>query len=149
MEAIVRANAYHTIKPEAAAFLDQWAFLHPRDVSYELIQTSLQASGSSENAAEAIEGIAGDELSFHDSLGVLEQYSLFDGTAGRSSFSIHPAVHDWSLHSVIDQEGRELLCARAIQVVAKRVPLIDEADRFMVARVGDFSRTPGRQRADR
>ncbi|KAK3613247.1 hypothetical protein LTR56_027995 [Elasticomyces elasticus] len=75
-----------------------------------------------------------DELSFQDSLGVLAQYSLINATAGGSGFSIHLVVHNWSLHNIAVREAREVLCARAIRMVAKKVPSSEDPDRLLVAR---------------
>ncbi|KAK4898802.1 hypothetical protein LTR49_027737 [Elasticomyces elasticus] len=122
------------VKSEATTVLDQWAFLHPGNVSYELIQTDPQVSEQLEHGAKETGSIAMDELSFQDSLGVLVQYSLIDATTGGSSFSIHPVVHNCSLHNIAVRETRELLCSRAIRMVAKKVPSSEDPDRLSVAR---------------
>ena len=112
----------HAVKPEATRLLDQWAFLHAGDVWYDLIGTSSQVSEHGENAAEDTVSTATSELSFQDSLGILAQYSLINASIGGASFSIHPVVHNWSLHNITDREVRGRLCAKAIRMVAKRVP---------------------------
>jgi hypothetical protein len=58
------------VKPEAAILLDQWAFLHPGDVSYELVERYIRSFQGSEEAQE-FELLATDGLSFQDSVGVL------------------------------------------------------------------------------
>ncbi|GAB7336824.1 hypothetical protein MBLNU13_g11329t2 [Cladosporium sp. NU13] len=94
------------VKPEAARLLDQWAFLHPGDVSYELVKNYRRPSKGSEEAREG-ELIATNKLSFQDSVGVLAQYSLVNKTEGAGDFSIHAVVHDWSLYNIVDDQARE------------------------------------------
>ncbi|KAK4906637.1 hypothetical protein LTR49_024250 [Elasticomyces elasticus] len=59
----VSASGVQAIKSEATKLLDQWAFLHSGDVSYELIKTVSQASEQFEHGAKEMERIAMDELS--------------------------------------------------------------------------------------
>jgi tetratricopeptide (TPR) repeat protein len=120
-------------KPEAAKLLDQWAFLHPEDVSYELVQAAPRVSVQCENGVEDGMGLAASKLSFRDSLSVLGHYSLVNPTEGSTAFSIHPVVHDWSLHNIKDEEAREALCARAIRIVANKVLLLGGNDQLLGA----------------
>jgi tetratricopeptide (TPR) repeat protein len=122
-----------TMKPEAARLLDQWAFLHPGDMSYELLENYIRSSEGSEEA-RGCESIAEDVLSFKDSVGVLAQYSLVNKTEGMSSFSIHAVVHEWSLYNIVDDRAREQLCVRAIRMVAKSVPTTKDAGDLQAAR---------------
>jgi tetratricopeptide (TPR) repeat protein len=123
-----------TVKPEAARLLDQWAFLHPGDISYELIQRSTQSIEDREETLER-ESIATDELSFEDSVGVLAQYSLVNNIEERSSFSIHAVVHEWSLHNIINDQARERLCIKAIRMVAKSIPSSNDLGDLQAARI--------------
>jgi tetratricopeptide (TPR) repeat protein len=122
-----------TIKPEAARLLDQWAFLHPGDMSYELLENYIRSSEGSEEARDC-ESIAGDELSFKDSVGVLVQYSLVNRSEGTGSLSIHAVVHDWSLYNVIDDPTKGQLCVRAIRIVAESIPPTKNAGDMPAAR---------------
>jgi hypothetical protein len=81
----------YAVKPKATRLLDQWAFLHPGDISYELVEGYTQSFEGSEETLER-KSIATDELSFQDSVA---QYSLVDNTEGTDGFSIHAVVHDW------------------------------------------------------
>lgn len=119
-----------TVKPEAARLLDQWAFLHTGDVSYEMAEACSPMIKEDESAAGDVGTIAIDELTFEDSLSVLTQYSLINAVDGTASFSIHPVLHEWSLHNVPDQTTREQLCSRAIRMIAKRIPASEDTDRF-------------------
>jgi tetratricopeptide (TPR) repeat protein len=110
----------YAVKPEATRLLDQWAFLHPGDISYELIQRYTQSIEGSEETLER-ESIATDELSFEDSVGVLAQYSLINNTEERSSFSIHAVVHEWSLHNIFEDQAKERLCIQAIRMVVESI----------------------------
>jgi hypothetical protein len=121
------------VKPEAAMLLDQWAFLHPGDVSYELVERYIRSFDSSEEAREC-ELIATDDLSFQDSVGVLAQYSLVNNTEGTGEFSIHPVVHDWSLYNIVDDQAREQLCVRAICIVAESILSSEDPGDLQVAR---------------
>jgi tetratricopeptide (TPR) repeat protein len=109
------------VKPEAAGLLDQWAFFHPGDVSYELFGNCRLPFEDSEEAREG-ELIATNKLSFQDSVGVLAQYSLVNKTEGMGNFSIHAVVHEWSLYNIVDDQARERLCVRAICMVAENIP---------------------------
>jgi tetratricopeptide (TPR) repeat protein len=121
------------VKPEAAMLLDQWAFLHPGDVSYELVERYIRSFDGSEEAREC-ELIATDDLSFQDSVGVLAQYSLVNNTEGTGEFSIHPVVHDWSLYNIVDDQAREQLCVRAICIVAESILSSEDPGDLQVAR---------------
>jgi tetratricopeptide (TPR) repeat protein len=121
------------LKPEAARLLDQWAFLHPGDISYELVERYTQAFEDGEKARE-LESIATDELSFRDAVGVLAQYSLVNNNEGWGNFSIHAVVHKWSLYNIVDDQARERLCVRAISMVAKSIPLSHDLDDLQAAR---------------
>jgi hypothetical protein len=55
---------------EAAALLDQWAFLDPGDISYELIRIYNEHNDRGEDQEE-YEALARDKLSFRDAVGVL------------------------------------------------------------------------------
>jgi hypothetical protein len=121
------------VKPEAARLLDQWAFFHPGDISYELIRDYTRAFEDSEGAREC-ELIATNKLSFQDSVGVLAQYSLVNKTDGMSSFSIHAVVHEWSLYNIVNDRAREQLCVQAIRMVAKCVPSLKDAGDLQAAR---------------
>jgi tetratricopeptide (TPR) repeat protein len=117
-----------TVKPEAARLLDQWAFLHPGDISYELVGNYTRSCEGSEEARER-KLVATNKLSFQDSVGVLAQYSLVNKSEGMGNFSIHAVVHEWSLYNIVDDRAREQLCMRAICMVAKSVPSSkDEGD---------------------
>jgi tetratricopeptide (TPR) repeat protein len=122
-----------TAKPEAAGLLDQWAFFHPGDMSYELIGDYTRTFEDSEGAREC-ELIATNKLSFQDSVGVLAQYSLVNKTEGISRFSIHAVVHEWSLYNIVDDGAREQLCVRAIRMVAKSIPSSKDAGHLQTAR---------------
>jgi tetratricopeptide (TPR) repeat protein len=122
-----------TMKPEAARLLDQWAFLHPGDMSYELLENYIRSSEGSEEA-RGCESIAEDVLSFKDSVGVLAQYSLVNNTEGISNFSIHAVVHEWSLYNIVDDETKEQLCERAICIVAESIPPTKDAGDMQAAR---------------
>jgi tetratricopeptide (TPR) repeat protein len=122
-----------TVKPEAARLLDQWAFLHPGDISYELVERYTQAFEEGEKARE-FESIATDELSFRDAVGVLAQYSLVNNNEGWGNFSVHAVVHKWSLYNIVDDQARERLCVRAISMVAKSIPLSHDLDDLQAAR---------------
>jgi tetratricopeptide (TPR) repeat protein len=121
------------VKPEAARLLDQWAFLHLGDMSYELLENYTRSSEGSEEA-RGCESIAGDELSFKDSVGVLVQYSLVNQSEGTGSFSIHAVVHDWSLYNIVDDQTKEQLCVRAIRIVAESIPPTKGAGDMRAAR---------------
>jgi tetratricopeptide (TPR) repeat protein len=121
------------VKPEAAGLLDQWAFFHPGDMSYELIGDYTRTFEDSEGARDC-ELIATNKLSFQDSVGVLAQYSLVNKTEGMSSFSIHAVVHEWSLYNIVDDGAREQLCVRAIRMVAKSIPSPKDAGDLQAAR---------------
>ena len=112
------------IKPEAARLLDQWAFLHPGDVSYHVIETCLQTCAEQDVGASHMEIVGIDELSFNDSLGVLGQYSLVSATEETARSAIHPVVHSWILHNMVDAEVRQTLCVSAIRIVASNVPQV-------------------------
>jgi tetratricopeptide (TPR) repeat protein len=121
------------VKPKAARLLDQWAFFHPGDMSYELIGDYTQTFEDSKGAREC-ELIATNKLSFQDSVGVLAQYSLVNKTEGMSSFSIHAVVHEWSLYNIVDDGAREQLCVRAIRMVAKSIPSLRDSGDLQAAR---------------
>lgn len=120
------------VKPEAARLLDQWAFSHPRDVSYELVGNYRRPSKGSERAREG-ELMATNKLSFQDSVGVLAQYSLVNNTEGAGNFSIHAVVHDWSLYNIVDDQAREQLCAQAVRMVAASMPSSNDASGLQAA----------------
>jgi tetratricopeptide (TPR) repeat protein len=122
-----------TVKPEAARLLDQWAFLHLGEMSYELLENYTRSSEGSEEA-RGCGSIAGDELSFRDSIGVLVQYSLVNQSEGTGSFSIHAVVHDWSLYNIVDHQTKEQLCMRAIRMVAESIPPTKDAGDMRAAR---------------
>lgn len=86
------------IKPEAARLLDQWAFLHPGELSWELFKKGIETFGGHGESRE-FDSIDVDELSFQDSLGVLARYSLIGNTERTGSFFVHVVVHDWSLYN--------------------------------------------------
>jgi hypothetical protein len=121
------------VKLEAAILLDQWAFLHPGDVSYELVERYIRSFQGSEEAQE-FELLATDGLSFQDSVGVLAQYSLVSNAEGTGEFSIHAVVHDWSLYNITDDQAREQLCVRAICMVAESIPSSEDPGDLQVAR---------------
>jgi tetratricopeptide (TPR) repeat protein len=121
------------VKPEAVSLLDQWAFLHPGDVSYELFENYRRPYNGSGEAREG-ELIATNKLSFQDSVGVLAQYSLINNMERTGSFSIHAVVHDWSLYNIIDDAAREKLCVQAIRMVAESIPSTKYAFDKQVAR---------------
>ncbi|KAK5684545.1 hypothetical protein LTS10_004415 [Elasticomyces elasticus] len=98
------------VYPQAAALLDQWAFLYAGDVWYELATSSRSAMS-----------VAMDELTFHHSLGVLSDYSLVDADTEGTGFSIHPVVHAWCLHNVTGADMREKLCDRALVLIASMI----------------------------
>jgi tetratricopeptide (TPR) repeat protein len=111
----------HAVKSEAAWLLDQWAFLHPGDMAYEMIERYTQSFKGSEDKLKR-KSIATDELNFQDSVRVLAQYSLINNTEGRGSFYIYPVVHEWSLYNVVNDQARERLCMQAIRIVAESIP---------------------------
>ncbi|TKA64223.1 hypothetical protein B0A55_11578, partial [Friedmanniomyces simplex] len=115
------------VKPEAARLLDQWAFFHPGDIWYGMVELCFSASVQASVPADEA-STAPDELSFWDSLHILAQYSLISATGGSNSFAIHPVVHDWSLHNIADQAMKEQLSATAIRAIAKCVPQSGSAD---------------------
>ena len=114
---------------EAAALLDQWAFLDPGNVSYELIET-YNDKGEIE---EVHQSPTRDKLSFRDAVGVLAQYSLVNNTEETGRFSVHAVVHDWSLFNIADDQTRDRLCARAIRMVAGSVPSSIDASGLQTA----------------
>jgi tetratricopeptide (TPR) repeat protein len=118
------------VNVEAAALLDQWAFLDPGDISDELIETY---NDKGETRVEH-ESLPRDKLSFRHAAGVLSQYSLVNNTEGTGSFSIHAVVHEWSLYNIADDQGRERLCVRAIRMVAESTPKTQDASNFQAAR---------------
>jgi tetratricopeptide (TPR) repeat protein len=120
------------VKPEAATLLDQWAFLHPGDISYELVEKYTRYFDSSDEAG-GYDFLAIDELSFQDAVGVLAQYSLVDKTEETSSFSIHAVVHDWCLYNIVDDQARERLAVQAIRIVAESIPPSNDIDDLQVA----------------
>jgi hypothetical protein len=122
-----------TVQPEAAMLLDQWAFLHPADISYELVETYNDRWEYGESQEEC-EALAKDELSFLDAIGVLAEYSLVNITEGTASFSIHAVVHNWSLYNIIDDHVRERLCIRAMRMVAESIPQSDDLVDLQAAR---------------
>jgi tetratricopeptide (TPR) repeat protein len=121
------------VKPEAARLLDQWAFFHPGDISYELVGNYTRPPEGIEEARDC-ELIATNKLSFQDSVGVLAQYSLVNKTEGMSSFSIHAVVHEWSLYNIIDDQARKRLCVQAIRMVVENIPKSKDADDYQAAR---------------
>ena len=123
----------YAVKPEAARLLDQWAFLHPGDISYELLEKCIRSSEGSEEAREC-ELIATDDFSFQDSVGVLAQYSLVNSSEGTNKFSIHAVVHDWSLYNIVDDQAKERLCVQAIRMVAESIPSPKDAGSLQTAR---------------
>jgi tetratricopeptide (TPR) repeat protein len=102
-------------------------------MSYELLKNYTRSSEGSEEA-RGYESIAGDELSFKDSVGVLVQYSLINKSEGTGSFSIHAVVHDWSLYNIVDDQTKEQLCVRAICIVAESIPPTKDAGDMQAAR---------------
>jgi tetratricopeptide (TPR) repeat protein len=121
------------VKPEAARLLDQWAFLHPGEISYGLVERYTRSLRDGERARE-FEFIATDELSFQDSVGVLAQYSLVNNNEGAGNFSIHGVVHNWSLYNIVDDQARERLCVRAIRIVGASIPPTKGAGDLRAAR---------------
>ena len=122
------------IKPEAALLLDQWAFLHPGDVSCDLLRLDSYMHEQIVTGTADTGLIFSSELSFQDSLGVLAQYSLVNGDEGGARCSIHPVVHEWSFHNIVDNAARAALCVRAIYIVAKSIPLSKSTYDLTVAR---------------
>ena len=112
-----------TVEPRAAMLLDQWAFLHPGEMSYELIEAYNDDPEHVVGEQEEDEALVADELSFLDAVGVLAEYSLVNSMEDTGRFSIHAVVHEWSLYNIADDETRERLCVRAIRMVAASVPL--------------------------
>jgi tetratricopeptide (TPR) repeat protein len=113
-----------TVEPRAAMLLDQWAFLHPGEMSYELIE-AYNDNDDSEHVVgkeEEDEALVTDELLFLDAVGVLAEYSLVNSMKDKDRFSIHSVVHEWSLYNITDDKTRERLCVRAIRMVAASVP---------------------------
>lgn len=100
------SDQVHAVKPEAARLLDQSAFFHPGDRAYELVENYRRPFEDGGGAREC-ESIATNKLSFHDSVGVLTQYSLLNNIEGASNFSIHAVVHEWSLYNIVDDQARE------------------------------------------
>ncbi|KAK4895985.1 hypothetical protein LTR49_028208, partial [Elasticomyces elasticus] len=121
------------VKPEAARLLDQWAFLHPGDIWYDIAEACCTASAQASIPYDDT-STAPDKLSFWDSLHILAQYSLISATGSSNSFAIHPVVHDWSLHNIIDQAMKEQLSAIAIRAVAKCIPQSGSANEHLTAR---------------
>ncbi|GAB7336818.1 hypothetical protein MBLNU13_g11326t2 [Cladosporium sp. NU13] len=113
-----------TVEPRAAMLLDQWAFLHPAEMSYELIEAYNDNDNSKHVVGEGEEdqALVADELSFLDAVGVLAEYSLVNSMEDTGRFSIHAVVHEWSLYNIADDETRERLCVRAMRMVAASVP---------------------------
>ncbi|KAK3614910.1 hypothetical protein LTR22_027630 [Elasticomyces elasticus] len=109
------------VKPEAARLLDQWAFLHPGDIWYDIAEACCTASAQSSIPYDET-STAPDKLSFWDSLHILAQYSLISATGSSNNFAIHPVVHDWSLHNITDQATKGQLSATAIWAIADCVP---------------------------
>ncbi|KAK5729529.1 hypothetical protein LTR17_011832 [Elasticomyces elasticus] len=111
--------SYERVRAEdqqAAALLDQWAFLYAGDLWYELV-TSWPQGPVEDGTSEAVTIIATDELKFRHSLGVLCDYSLVVADVERTGFSIHPVVHAWCLHNAVRLEMREQFCDRALELV--------------------------------
>ncbi|KAK5738256.1 hypothetical protein LTR17_006133 [Elasticomyces elasticus] len=121
------------VKPEAARLLDQWAFLHPEDIWYDMVEACFTASAQASMPYDGT-STAPDKLSFWDSLHILAQYSLVSATGSSNSFAIHPVVHDWSLHNITDQTMKEQLSATAIRAIAKCIPQSGSADEHLTAR---------------
>jgi hypothetical protein len=120
-------------KPEAARLLDQWAFLHPGDVSYELAEAAHRVSVQSESGVEDEMSFAASKLSFRDSLSVLGHYSLVNATEGSTAFSIHPVVHSWSFYNILDPKTKQLLCEKAIRMVKETIPQDGDIDILLKA----------------
>jgi tetratricopeptide (TPR) repeat protein len=122
-----------TVKPEAARLLDQWAFLAPSEISYDLVEAYDKRSEHGGDQEEC-EAIALDELSFQDSVGVLEQYSLVNNSGETGRLSIHTVLHSWSLYNIVDERARERLCVRALRMIAESIPSSSDPDDLQAAR---------------
>ncbi|KAK5681394.1 hypothetical protein LTR17_027458 [Elasticomyces elasticus] len=122
-----------TVDRQAAALLDQWAFLYAGDVWYELAASSLSIVELN-GTAEGVATIATDELNFRHSLGVLSHYSLVVADVEGTGFSIHPVVHAWCLHNIACIEVREQLCGRAVRLIVEMIPSSDSDSQQSVAR---------------
>jgi len=122
----------HVVKPQATRLLDLWAFLHPGDISYELIERFTRSLKGGEEALER-ESIITDNLSFQDSVGVLAQHSLVDNSKGTGKFSINTVVHDWSLYNIVDDQAREQLCRQAIRMIAESIPSSKDSGNLQMA----------------
>ncbi|KAI1317973.1 hypothetical protein F5Y16DRAFT_414531 [Xylariaceae sp. FL0255] len=105
----------------SAMLLRLWAYFDNQDLWFELLQH--RDADRTQWVYEATK----DELSFHNTIGVLQDYGLVeinsstDKLVESNGYNIHSCVHSWTAH-VLNQEWNKDLAKFALQCVASHVP---------------------------
>lgn len=102
----------------ASGLLRLWSFLDHGKLWFEL------CDGSKLQPVDFVWpnwylAIIGDEIAFQESLQVLVSSSLVSISATEVSFTMHPVLHDWSLHYVQESSSKGQLYAMAVCLVAR------------------------------
>lgn len=127
----------------AAALLRLWAFLDREDLWFELIHTLAKHDWLLEHARWLdrelllrIAEVGKSGLTFSAALMLLSRYSLVETREGVSGHSIHPVLHEWSLHFEKGPKHASLLYLAMCLVGAPRSPpmMLDRRDGWKVNR---------------
>lgn len=114
--------SYEQVRSEsepAAALLRLWAYLNREDMWFALMEGLRDQSQLFHRAHEDIRidlhylrhlaELADSEIKFNRALRLLSRYSLVDARESFSGHSIHPVLHEWSLHLTRGPEKIPLL----------------------------------------
>lgn len=102
----------------AAGLLQLWAYLDSRDIWSDLIVAARCASLDSKLPGWYNDLTCGVLAAFRRAVGVLLNYSLIEVNENGSSWSMHPVLHTWNRHAVVDSSESEVLLRMSVAAVA-------------------------------
>ncbi|KAF2716488.1 purine and uridine phosphorylase [Polychaeton citri CBS 116435] len=131
------------VSPSAAKLLDLWAFLHPGDIWYKLLECLQNVTAGEITIPTWLHDLAADELPFRRCISVLSQYSLITREIDSNGLSIHPVVHSWSSFNIKSLEEKDELCYFALLMVTEVVSTIGSDQRDLGRRLVPHTRAAG------
>ncbi|KAF7191722.1 Nephrocystin-3 [Pseudocercospora fuligena] len=102
----------------AAGLLQLWAYLDSRDIWSDLIGAARCASLDSKLPEWYNDLTCGVLAAFRRAIGVLLNYSLIEVNENGSSWSMHPVLHTWNRHTVMDSSDSEVLLRMSVAAVS-------------------------------
>ena len=117
----------------AANLMLLWACLDNKDLWFELLTPAYRKFGTDEFIPEWFRSVASSKLAFTQTVKLLLNYSLVEGTEGLSSYAIHPVVHEWAWH-MLEEEGRAEYCWLATIITGEAVPDYSEKEFWILQR---------------